>query len=121
MKIVINVCYGGFGLSDAAYEFLIKKGVPAKQYEEGVIDSGYIIYNEPDDDDIVRLRGAKYWDNHQLKRNDPRLVELVETLGNKANRNYAELKVVEIPDGVEWEIEEYDETEWIAEKHRTWS
>jgi hypothetical protein len=28
--------------------------------------------------------------------------------------------VVEIPDGVEWEIAEYDGLEWVAEKHRTW-
>jgi hypothetical protein len=32
----------------------------------------------------------------------------------------AELKVVESPDDVEWEIEEYDGIEWIAEVHRTW-
>jgi len=31
------------------------------------------------------------------------------------------LKIVDIPDGVEWEIEEYDGMEWVAEKHRTWS
>ena len=27
---------------------------------------------------------------------------------------------VEIPDDVEWQIEEYDGSEWIAEKHRIW-
>ena len=27
---------------------------------------------------------------------------------------------VEIPDDVEWQIEEYDGTEHISEKHRTW-
>jgi hypothetical protein len=27
---------------------------------------------------------------------------------------------VEIPDNVEWEIMEYDGTEYIAEKHRKW-
>lgn len=30
------------------------------------------------------------------------------------------LKVVSIPADVEWQIEEYDGAEWIAEKHRTW-
>jgi len=30
------------------------------------------------------------------------------------------LRIIEIPDGVEWQIEEYDGDEWIAEKHRTW-
>jgi hypothetical protein len=123
MKIVINICYGGFGLSDAAYEFLIQKGVPFKKCEEGVTESEYTIYESEDEgrEQWARLRGTKYWDNRQLKRSDPRLVELVETLGDKASGKYAELKVVEIPDGVEWEIEEYDGTEWVAEKHRTWS
>jgi hypothetical protein len=29
--------------------------------------------------------------------------------------------VVEIPDGIEWSIQEYDGLEWVAEKHRTWA
>jgi hypothetical protein len=42
-------------------------------------------------------------------------------MGEAADGAFAELKVIEIPDGVEWQIDEYDGTEWIAEKHRTWS
>jgi hypothetical protein len=45
----------------------------------------------------------------------------VEQLGNAANGDFAELKVVEIPDDVEWIIQEYDGDEWISEKHRTWN
>jgi hypothetical protein len=30
------------------------------------------------------------------------------------------IKVITIPDGIEWEIKEYDGLEHIAEKHRTW-
>ena len=47
-------------------------------------------------------------------------MEIVERLGNTASGNYANLVVVEIPDGVEWQIEEYDGNEWVAEVHRTW-
>lgn len=54
------------------------------------------------------------------QRNDPRLVKIVEKLGEEANGRFAKLKVIEIPDGVEWEIEEYDGYEHVAEKHRTW-
>lgn len=64
------------------------------------------------------------WDGYGLdyddNRADPNLVECVETLGDIASGDLAELKVVEIPDDVEWEIEEYDGIEWVSEKHRTW-
>lgn len=53
-------------------------------------------------------------------RTDPVLVRVVEELGEEANDSYSELKIVEIPDNVEWQIEEYDGAEWVAEKHRTW-
>jgi hypothetical protein len=48
------------------------------------------------------------------------LVQIVEELGEKANGFAAELKVVEIPEDVEYTVEEYDGIEWVAEVHRTW-
>ena len=89
MKVVINRCYGGFGLSREAYEFL---GLPW----DGFGDK----YNE--------------------ERTDEKLIECVEKLGDKANGSCAELVVLEIPDDIEYQIEEYDGAEWVAEKHRTW-
>lgn len=56
----------------------------------------------------------------EIARDDPRLVELVERLGDAANGEFSQLKVVEIPDGVPWQIEEYDGHEWVAEAHRRW-
>ncbi len=58
---------------------------------------------------------------HEMQRDDPVLVKIVEYLGAEANGGYAKLKVVEIPDDVDWAIDEYDGKEWVAEKHRTWS
>ena len=91
MKIVINKCYGGFGLSKEAYEYL------------GLAWDGH---------------GYEY--RYHGNRADHKLVECVETLGDAANGSLAKLKVVEIPDDVEWEIEEYDGVEWVSEVHRTW-
>jgi hypothetical protein len=86
MKIVINDCYGGFGLSEEAEELYIQK--------KNISGS---------------LRG-------DILRNDSVLVEVVETLGDKASGIYSKLKVVEIPDDVtDWRIEEYDGWEHIAE------
>lgn len=42
-------------------------------------------------------------------------------VSDKASGGFASLKIVEIPDDVEWEICEYDGLEWVAEKHRKWS
>ena len=91
MKIVVNRCYGGFSLSQKAYEFLGLKW-----------------------DDF----GFKYKD-HDL-RTDPKLIECVETLGEDANGRWAVLEVVEIPDNISWEIDEYDGVETIHETHRVW-
>jgi len=59
--------------------------------------------------------------SHEMQRDDPVLVKIVEDLGAEANGGYAKLKVVEIPDDVDWFIDAYDGKEWVAEKHRTWS
>jgi hypothetical protein len=91
MKVVINACHGGFGLSEKAL----------KMYRAQV--------NNPDVD---------YYD---IDRDDPVLVRLVEELGDEVNTRYSELKIVEIPDGIEWTVCEYDGLEWVAEAHRTWS
>lgn len=41
-------------------------------------------------------------------------------MGKKASGKCAELKVIEIPDGVDWEIDDYDGIETVHEKHRSW-
>jgi hypothetical protein len=90
-KIVINNCFGGFGLStEAEAEYKKLRGI-----------------TDPD---------WYYWD---LARDCPVLVSMVES--GKVDGEYAELKVVEIPDGVKWHIHEYDGLEHVAEDHRTWS
>lgn len=56
-----------------------------------------------------------------LDRDDEKLVQVVEELGETANCEFSQLKIVEIPEDVEWYIQDYDGVEWIAEKHRTWN
>lgn len=62
-----------------------------------------------------------YWLDKNLERDDPVLVQVVEEMGKDANGRCARLKIVEIPDDVEFVIEEWNGIEWIAEKHRTWA
>lgn len=93
MKVVINRCFGGFGLTDAALEEY--KG------RRGITDPNFWYYDIP--------------------RDCPVLVAMLEEKSSTMNGGYSDLKVVEIPDGVNWYIEEYDGMEHIAERHRTWS
>lgn len=94
MKVVINNCYGGFGLSDA----------------------GITRYLELAD---LILTGDFY--DRDIPRDDSALIQVVEEMGEAANGSCADLKIVDIPDDVDWYIEEYDGNEWVAERHRTWS
>ena len=108
-EIVINRCYGGFDLSDAAYREIAER----KGWEVGY--SKDTIYPHWTSDKV-------YLDCTNLDRDDPILVEVVRMLGEDANGPYSFLKIVEIPDdvGENWYIEEYDGLEWVAEIHRTW-
>lgn len=90
--VVINKCHGGFGLSKGAMEeYKRRAGTDEDTYD---------------------------WD---IARDDPHLVAIVEEMGEDAGGRFSELKVVRIPDGVGWTIEEYDGLEWVAEVHRKWS
>jgi hypothetical protein len=56
-----------------------------------------------------------------IERDDKDLIKVVKKLGKKAGGEHCELKIVTIPDDVDWEIFENDMgVEWVAEKHRTW-
>ena len=64
--------------------------------------------------------GIELFDEHDIPRDDVALVQIVEELGKEANGPSSELGIIEIPDGIEWQIEDYDGREWVAEKHRIW-
>lgn len=112
MKVVINRDFGGFGLSDAAikrYAEIAGLNLVKKKDVWG----GYVYYKEHVSEDT-------YFSDYDIPRNDPALVQVVEELGEDADGISSSLKVVEVPDDVKWQIEEYDGVEWVAEVHRTW-
>ena len=54
-------------------------------------------------------------------RENKNLIEAIEKIGEKkSSGSLAELRIVEIPDDVEWEIDDYDGMESIHETHRVW-
>ena len=142
MKVVINKCYGGFELSTKTLthliitkpdsQILITQSIvdyygpnftseSKEEYTEEVAPNLFTdklfqkeFYN-PTTDTITIL------EPYNLDRTHPDLIELVETFQDEANGEHSQLKIVEIPDDVDFIIEDYDGLECIAEKHRTWS
>ena len=111
MKIVINSDFGGFGLSDdAVKEYGRRKGLNLVER----VDSGFTFFY------VGELKEEKFFSEQDLLRDDPVLVAIVEEMGEKSWGRFSALKVVEIPDGVDWYVEDYDGMEHIAERHRTW-
>ena len=134
MKVVINACYGGFGLSEkAVMRYAELKGLTLCP-ERKPLYATYWLVPEGEREDQTNFhtwplekrrasnaRMAKQMlVERKIPRDDPTLVQVVEELGADASGRYADLEIVEIPDDVAWQIEEYDGYEHVAEKHRIW-
>jgi len=144
MKIAVNRCYGGFSLSiEAELLYAKKKGITLFYYEE--INPGnwddktckrIDAPAKPEEDNFRTTAFTKdlgatfdysgkesdkyYFSNRDISRDDALLIEVIEELGDKASADLGEIRITEIPDGVDWYIEEYDGMEHVAEQHRTW-
>lgn len=137
-KVVINKCYGGFGLSPQAVKrFAELQGkechfylsqtdmIPISEEEAAAHGLFWHAFDTPDAVFPRNSNNSDWWDTHcisrhDIERDDPILIRVVEELGEGANSKLSKLKIVEIPDDVKYIIQEYDGMEWIAEKHRTW-
>jgi len=129
-KIVINNCYGGFTLSNAAIRrYFELKG------QEVWLDEYNSLYTEiwlvPPEDRMAELPGD--WREHSIEvreeynrkyseqtfyvrnmdRTDPILVQVVEELGEDASGSCARLIIEELPKGTLYRINEYDGYESI--------
>lgn len=84
-KVVINAKYGGFGLSMEAAKLLVELGMEGLEVNE----DGWVL------------------GQYDLCRHDPRLVEVVERLGEAASDEHSRLIVKTIP-GNRYRITQYD-------------
>ena len=144
MKIAINKCWGGFSISKKCAERMAELG--SKQAQEELDDynnenrwiENYFKTGTWGDCPADRISSLeihiKYmkeatWYGYgfvegfddRYKRTDPYLIQAIEELGSKANGSSAELKIVDIPEYVEWYINEYDGMESVEERHNSWS
>ncbi len=143
MKVVINKCFGGFSLSMKAQErWCQRKGRACYFFTNSATggNTGFTRYvpveagdREPfmwyafdDSNPNGKDKDVEWWRTHHMHcrdipRDDLDLVAVVEELGNAADGDHANLGVVEIPDGIEWEIDDYHGNERVEEHHRSWS
>lgn len=139
MKVILNKCYGGFGISPEGYKlYCQKKNIPCYFYEAVPLKDNRIGYKKiktPDHLDYCLTEDfgdsfeSKAGENSEFKkmlyldseyREDPVLIEVVEELGEKANGRYANLVVVDIPDGLDYVIDDYDGIETLHERVKEW-
>lgn len=124
MKIAINVKHGEFGLSEEGiFKYAELKRIKLSEDRQKQLEDGewFELSDEEKEAHNKKYSEQTFYDR-DIKRNDPYLIQTIEELGSEAaSGKYAELKIVEIPDDVEWTIEKYDGLEWVAERHRIWS
>ncbi|QDA74614.1 hypothetical protein EOT00_06535 [Listeria seeligeri] len=137
MKIVLNKCFGGFGLSHKAELHLYElKGINVYAYLSvrmgdvfsfERVDKSYnpklkvwedIWYLEKElpklefhiNEDWECIKQIELISDMRDSKNriDPDLIATVELLGDASNAAYANLKIVEIPDESNFIIKEYD-------------
>ena len=102
-RIVINASFGGFFLTPVLMQRLEAQGVETPNKSPY---GGYQFNQETNEFDYSF-------------RKHPSLVALVEEFKDQ-EEVIGDLRVVDIPGDVEWELSNYDGWERIHEKHRSW-
>lgn len=142
MKVAYNGCFGGFGLSNAALtEFAKKKGLTLTWYKRvGYSHEGKELYRR-----VVGIPAGDGFRMHPLTKDageeitelpnddfycqdfcgnesrcDKDLIDVIESMGDEANGMCASLCIAEIPDGVDFEITEYDGSESVVPPRQVW-
>jgi len=104
MKIALNKCYGGFGVSRAVFEAL------GKEWD------GYGHLGNED----FGIEGSLSTDYNAF-RVHPDLIAAIEAVGvEKASGKLSLVVIVDIPDGMSWVIDDYDGMETVHERNRSW-
>lgn len=119
VKIAINRCFGGFGLSEPAFERLLaRKGIAFEKVkgESSFLGDSYYNAGHAGEDEYY-LSEYSFCED----RADPDLIAVIEEMGKEAEGWAADIHIIEVPADVKWHIHEYDGLEHVAEDHRTWS
>ena len=131
MKVAINrKVFGSFTPSQKAIIRMIELGAPVKSpYIEHPSNDGFMVLDhqmtppEDFDDDGWRppYRYQIWSEPCDGFHTNPIVIQVIEEFGEEASGHNSKLKVVEIPDDVEWYISDHEGCESVHEKHRVWS
>jgi hypothetical protein len=130
IKVVYNACYGGFNLSREACkrywelqgkEVWIKDGDFMDMFTVWLVPPEERLtkpepwYSAPIEERIAynKKHSEQTWNDHNISRHDPILVQVVEELGDKANGMCAKLAIDEVSGP--YRIDEYDGFESVVE------
>ena len=102
MKIILNQCYGWFGLSHAA----------VLQYAE-LAGINLLIEKDAYGDYTYKTSPDEYFATCDIDRTDPNLVKVVENLGTAAGDRHSRPVIVDIPTGTRYYCHEYNGWEFI--------
>jgi len=121
VKVAINNDVPGFCLSHKA----VLRLAEIKGWNVSITEVDWHthteILNDKALDDEWNLPYVSGYDNPQI-RSDPALIQVIEELGESASSKPGAISIVEVPDDVQWHIEESDcGIEWVAERHRVWT
>lgn len=93
-SVVVNRCFGGFGVSQEGIEYLRKHGV---EFED------------------------EYSLDYDVPRHHPILIQMVRELGSeRASGRYAKLEVIDLGDCPQYLIDEYDGFEDVQTPDIEW-
>ena len=102
MKVLVNRCYGGYGISPKAFNAYMRKK--------------NIFFTECDEDNypVCKLEDGSTFHGHDIERNDPLLVQVFEELGSEEFSGFcSNIGIETVPDNTFYSIHEYDGMEYI--------
>ena len=98
---------------------LILKSLEDYTLGDYILSKPYNTYDEIEGDSLLGFGGTAI-DKPDF-REDKDLIKVLEDLGENSYPDWSSLKIVEIPNDVDYYIHEYDDgSESIHEKHRFW-
>ena len=141
-KVILNKCFGGFDVSPKAYQlYAMYKGYSHLYKYQPTSSLNNVTYKLVDlfDEHLLHFYVTKYfgkefskndiskedWEKHILYLNDDNreddiLIKVVEELGDEASGRFGQLVVVQIPDDLDYVIDNYDGIEILHARVETW-